>query len=107
MKIRSFLLLSLAVVSTLMPTLGGSISGVHASPPSLQTLMGQTPTVVVAGRATLRGQHDPNAVLTMDIGLAVHDSAQLDALADAANDPSNPQYGQYLTDAQYMAQFAP
>src|SRR5207244_1397206 len=81
--------------------------GVHASPPPPRTLTGQTPDVVVHGTPTLRGHHDPNAALTLDIGLGVHNPAQLDALIAAASDPASPQYGHYLTNAQYLAQFAP
>ncbi len=37
----------------------------------------------------------------------VRDSAGLDALINAASTPGSPQYGHYLTNAQYMATYAP
>jgi kumamolisin len=37
----------------------------------------------------------------------VHNSTAIDALIAAASDRSNPQYGHYLTRAQYLARFAP
>ena len=41
------------------------------------------------------------------VWLAPNNSAQLDSLAQAVSDPSSAQYRQYLTPAQYDAQFAP
>ena len=46
-------------------------------------------------------------MLRLNVGLAVHDSAGLDALIRAASTPGSPQYGHYLTNAQYMATYAP
>jgi subtilase family serine protease len=41
------------------------------------------------------------------VWLAPRNAAQLAALAKAVSDPSSSQYGQFLTEAQYAAQFAP
>jgi subtilase family serine protease len=41
------------------------------------------------------------------VWLAPNNSAQLTSLAQAVSDPTSAQYGQYLTPAQYDAQFAP
>ncbi len=41
------------------------------------------------------------------VWLAPQNGAQLDALAQAVSDPSNAQYGQFITADQYSAQFAP
>lgn len=45
--------------------------------------------------------------LTAYVWLTVRNSAQRDALAAAVSDPSSASYGQFLTQAQYQAQFAP
>ncbi len=70
-------------------------------------LVGQTPDAVTRGLARLRGAHDPRAVLTLNIGLGVHNSDALDALIVAAGTPGNPLYGHYLSPAQYAATYAP
>ena len=41
------------------------------------------------------------------VWLTPRNAAQLDALAQAASDPSSAQYGQFITADQYDAQFAP
>ena len=41
------------------------------------------------------------------VWLAPRNSTQLDALAQAVSDPSSSQYGQFISDDQYRAQFAP
>ena len=107
MRKRSlFALLSAgAIIAT--PTLGLHGTGAHAAPPPPRVLVGQTPDIVVNGAAPLHGRHDPRASLTFDIGLGVHEGAALDALIAAANDPTSPSYGSYLTNDQYMARFAP
>ncbi len=92
---------------TLTPALSDRVPGAHASPPPPHILVGQTPDVVMQGRAVLRGHHDPTALLHLNIGLGVHDSAALDEAIAAASTPGSPQYGHYLTRAQYLAQFAP
>ncbi|MBE7211588.1 MAG: S8/S53 family peptidase [Gluconacetobacter diazotrophicus] len=45
--------------------------------------------------------------VTVRVGLAPHDTDALLALVQAAADPASPGYGQYLTPAQYAAQFGP
>ena len=41
------------------------------------------------------------------VWLAPRNAAQLDALAQAVSDPSSSQFGQFISDDQYQAQFAP
>ncbi len=65
------------------------------------------PAAVAQGMALGRGHHDGNAVFRVNLGLSVRDSAGLDALIQAASTPGNPQYGHFLTNAQYMASYAP
>src|ERR1700746_296553 len=66
-----------------------------------------TPAVVAQGKAQNRGRHNGNELFTLNVGLAVRDSSGLDALIKAASSPGSPQYGHYLTNAQYMASYAP
>jgi len=104
---RPALALLCAGIITLTPTLSSRVAGVRAAPPPPRVLGHQTSDVVVDGAAARRGPHDPSAALTLDIGLAVHDSAALDALIVAASDPASPSYGHYLTQQEYKARFAP
>src|SRR5919198_5247645 len=94
-------------VVILISALSSRTRGVQPSPPPRHALAGQTPNAVVGGAATQRAHHSPSAVLTLHIGLGVHNAAAIDALVAAASNRSNPQYGHYLTRAQYLAQFAP
>src|SRR5919205_1827180 len=41
------------------------------------------------------------------VWLAPRNAAQLAALAKAVSDPNSSQYGQFISEAQYAAQFAP
>ncbi len=108
MRRRSLFAIASAGLLALTPVLSSSASPrAHAASGPPQPLIGQTPDVVTHGVATLIGRHDPNAILTLNIGLGVHNSAALDGLIAAASDPNSPQYGRYLTPAQYMQQFAP
>ncbi len=70
-----------------------------------QTLSGSRPSWVPAVTRTSNvpsGQH-----IDARVWLAPNNSATLDSLARAVSDPSSSQYGQFLTPAQYDAQFAP
>jgi len=98
-------LLVVGIIGMLVPE--GTARDARAAAPPRRALQGQTPAVVVDGSATAHGQQDPTAPLTLNIGLAAHDSAALDALIAAASDPASPSYGHYLTPAQYIARFAP
>ena len=82
-------------------------SGARAAGVTIHVLSRQTPAVVAQGKAIVRARHNADAMLTLNIGLGVHNSAQLDALIGAASDPQSPAYGHYLTRAQYLASFAP
>jgi subtilase family serine protease len=41
------------------------------------------------------------------VWLAPRNAAQLDALAQAVSDPASSQFGQFISDSQFQAQFAP
>ena len=45
--------------------------------------------------------------ISVKVWLAPRNAAQLDALATAVSEPSSAQYGQFISAAQYRAQFAP
>ena len=99
-------LLLVGLIGLLIPVVG-TVRNTHAAAPPPRVLRGQTPVVVVDGSAVSRAPQDPATPLTLNIGLAAHDSAVLDALIAAVSDPASPSYGHYLTPAQYMARFAP
>src|SRR5438270_10351998 len=82
-------------------------SAARAAGITTRVLSGQTPPVVAHGKAALRAHHNANATLTLNVGLGVHTSAQLDALISAASNPKSAAHGHYLTRAQYVASFAP
>jgi hypothetical protein len=69
--------------------------------------VGEPPRIVVSHAVTPRRHRDPNAALSLNLGLAVHHSGELDDVISAASTPGNPAYGRYLDHAQYMARFAP
>ena len=88
------------------------LASAHASVSSQQSAAGQpirgdTPPAVAAGSALPLRRHDPTATLRVNVGLAVRNSAALDALIRAARTPGSAKYGQYLTKAQYLARYAP
>ncbi len=66
-----------------------------------------TPFFVAQGKAQNHGRHNGNATFNVNVGLAPRDSGALDALIRAASTPGTPQYGHYLTNAQYLATYAP
>jgi Pro-kumamolisin, activation domain len=96
------LCLPIAVVLSL-----GALPGMVAAQPAPKAIGRDTPSPVARGQASLLGQHDPNSVLTINVGLAVRHSDQLHELIQTASTPGTPSYGRYLTNAQYMANYAP
>src|SRR5579872_2791880 len=97
---RRLLAAGLALILVVSLACNGSVPFTHAASP-VRTLAQQTPDVVVHGAAALTGHHNPADTLTLDIGLAVRDSADLDAAIAAASNPASPSYGQYVTPAAY------
>jgi uncharacterized protein (DUF2237 family) len=77
------------------------------SNPVTALLSNDTPAPVLAGTAAAISQLPAATGLDLNVGLAVRNSSKLDALIAAASNPASPSYGHYLTQAQYMAQYAP
>jgi kumamolisin len=77
------------------------------TPAVTSKLVGDTPQPVAAHAVAPLNRHDANAVLSLNVGLAVHNSDGLDSLIRAASTPGNPAYGHYLSAAQYRTEFAP
>ena len=80
-----------------------------ASAPSVAAskIVGTVPRPVTSHAVANRRHHDSDAVLALNLGLAVHHSAELDAVIRDASTPGSPAYGRYLTQAQYKARYAP
>jgi kumamolisin len=68
---------------------------------------GDVPEVVAQGKARALGHHDPNAVFRVNVDLGFRNSDALDQLIQAITTPGDPQYGHYLTLAQFHARFSP
>src|SRR5579862_7319310 len=106
-------LLTATIVSVLAVAISGGVparallaAGTTAHPATLATVGAVPPSV--AGRAAFLVQHhDPNAPVSLDLGLDVRNSAALDALIEAASTPGSPAYGHFLSPAQYISGYAP
>ena len=96
----------LVVVSVSLVAAAVTASGALGAT-SFKAIVGDTALPVAQGRASLSGHHDPTAVLRVNVGLDVRHSAKLDALIAAASTPGSRDYGHYLTNAEYMAEYAP
>ncbi len=70
---------------------GSGARSVHAVEPNV--IAGVTPLVVSDGSAVQTGEMSDSATLKLNVGLAVRDSAGLDALIAAASDPSSRSTG--------------
>ena len=72
-----------------------------------KAVAGQVPAPVGQGQAQLRGSRPASAQLSVNVDLAVRESAQLNRVIAAASTPGGPSYGDYLTEGEYMARYAP
>ena len=105
---RSLLVLAVVGLTMALPAAYVKPSSVaRAAGGTTHVLSRQTPAVVAQHKANVRAHHNAAATLTLNIGLGVHNRAQLDTLISAVSDPQSPAYGHYLTRAQYLASFAP
>ena len=83
--------------------LAGTVS---ASGPGRHVMAGTKPTWTAAAAAAT-AVAPAQAGLNARVWLAPRNAAGLDALAKAVSDPSSSQYGQFISEAGYRAQFAP
>ncbi len=72
-----------------------------------QAIPRATPAAVTQGLATPTGAYPADTTMQVNVGLAVRNPAQLDDLIAAASTPGSPSYGRYLTQEEYLADFAP
>jgi hypothetical protein len=75
--------------------------------PTGRKIVGAAPRPVASAVAAVRRRHDPTAPLSLNLGLGVHNSSELDEEISAASTPGSPAYGHYLSHAQYRARYAP
>src|SRR5262249_18012955 len=75
--------------------------------PGQKAVGGQVPAPVGQGSAKSHGGRAASAQLSVNVNLAVRESAQLDGVIAAASTPGSPSYGHYLTEGEYMARYAP
>jgi hypothetical protein len=78
-----------------------------SSAPATTLLSHATPPPVAQGTAVAVDHVASATGLDLNVGLGVRDSSKLNALIAAASTPGNPAFGHYLTQAQYMDQYAP
>jgi subtilase family serine protease len=97
----------MAVVGALLATMLLVMAGSAMAAAGVRKLSGDTPVPVAQGHALLRGPYASNAVLSVNIGLPVRRASELNEVIQAASTPGNPDYGHYLTNAQYLATYAP
>jgi Pro-kumamolisin, activation domain/Subtilase family len=67
----------------------------------------ETPTPVASGSAEVVGAHPAAGILTLNVDLTVRNQAGLRTVIAAAGNPASPDYGRYLTQAEYLAGYAP
>lgn len=86
------------VLSTPRPTLGtvGTIT-------RMTTISGHVPSLVKS--STVLGALAPDQAIFLSVTLPLRNQAALASLLKGLNDPSDARYGQYLTPAQFGAQF--
>ncbi|MGA3008611.1 MAG: S53 family peptidase, partial [Opitutaceae bacterium] len=70
-------------------------------------LSGHVPHAVTSGKASSLGRLPATQNLKLAIGLALRDQAGLEEFLRELNDPSSPNYHQYLTVQEFTDQFAP
>ena len=85
-------------------TLALAVAAAHAAEPTV-ALNGNRPAAVTLGSAVAHA--DPSRPLTMRIALALRNRPALDQLIAEQQDPASALYHQWLTPAQFAAQFGP
>ena len=70
-------------------------------------LVGTAPRPVSVHEVNRFATHDASVVLALNLGLDIRNSAELDDVIRAASTPGSPDYGHYLTEAEYRSRYAP
>src|SRR5947209_8605689 len=78
------LLATLAIVAVANVPAGGAVANGERRSGG-RKIAGAVPRVVSRHTVSRRQRHDPRAVLTLNVGLGVHDSSALDAVIAAAS----------------------
>jgi hypothetical protein len=94
------------LVTALLPVSSGAGAAAGARPAAVR-IVGDVPLLVAHGAVMPVARHDASAVLSLNVGLDVRNSVELDSVIRAASTPGNPGFGHYLTPAQYRAGYAP
>lgn len=98
----------LRTVAIRIAVLATAIGAVILVPTASATTWSPTATkAMTLYKATQVGALSSNTPLTMAIGLKVRNPAALASYARAVDTPGNPHFGQYLTPAEFTAQYAP
>ena len=101
MKRRLFTVLAILVVVAMLP--GTAFAASNQAGRS--TLAGSVPSWANAKNFT--GAADPNGAVGFRVYLGWQNASGAESLARTVSDPKSPQYGHYLTPAEFHRQFAP
>ena len=105
MKRRSTLLMVSA--TTVCGTLGLTASAARAGASTASTSVVNGTASPVAAKTPTTGSVPGATPISFDISLNVRDAAGAQALAEAVSTPGSPRYRDYLTPAQWDAQYSP
>lgn len=97
---RAVVVLSAAVLT--VPFLA---NGAMAAPTSRAAVSGSTPTWATANRVV--GAPSASAKISFNVVLPLRNAAAANQLAASLTNPKSPNYGRYLSAAQFNARFAP
>ena len=102
-KKRLFAFLSLVILMLVLTVNNRTLA---ISPDGFVKLSGHIPSQAIS-QSVLIGQADPNEKISLAIALPLRNQIQLDDFLHRLYDPADPQYGHYLTSAQFADNFGP
>jgi kumamolisin len=82
-----------------------SIAAASEQPPARATIQGNVAPALQD--ATFVSHSDPNAVLTIVVGLRLHNEAEFNGLLNRLYDPDSLDYHRWITPADFLAEFSP
>ena len=85
----------------------GAVATCARADGAVRAVAGGVPGVVSNGVAQRVGERRASAPLHVSVVLPVREGPELEAAIAAASTPGSPSYGRYLSNAEYMARFAP